>query len=82
MLVRRIKIPKQADKNSATIKTMQAIGDAIGATGKATIWIGIILRIGIKGAMQELFGMFKIMLIVGYLPLINVVFPVAANILY
>jgi hypothetical protein len=80
--MKRVRIPRQAESGTVSVEATEAIAGALNSGGKTALVFGLILRMVFKYAMAELLGMFMIMQLMVYLPLINVKFPPTALILY
>lgn len=80
--MKRVRVPRQAESGTVSVEATEAIAGALNSSGKTALVLGMILRRGFNLAMAELLGMFMIMQLMVYLPLINVRFPPTTLILY
>jgi len=79
---KKIRIPRQNEAESVSVKATEAAAVALESSGKAALWIVVVLRMFFKYGMAEIIGMLCFMQLVVYLPLINVKFPSTALLLY
>ena len=79
--VLRVRIPIQSEESAVAIATESAAA-AVGAGGKTGLWITFAFRLIFRGAMAEIISMLGFMQLVIYMPLIDVMFPATANILF